>query len=112
MKKMLLITLIPVFTYSVFAQSGEIDFFESHIISLILAWIITIPTLIAGISSLVGILTFKAGGHRIFVYWICFTIILFSPIRYLFLQSLIGLAYPVQSFGALFSTFFWHSTYR
>jgi hypothetical protein len=106
MKKMLLITLIPVFTYSVFAQSGEIDFFESHIISLILAWIITIPTLIAGISYLVGILTFKAGGHRIFVYWICFTIILFSPIRYLFLQSLIGLAYPVQSFGALFSTFF------
>ena len=106
MKKMLLITLIPVFTYSVFAQSGEIDFFESHIISLILAWIITIPTLIAGISYLVGILTFKAGGHRIFVYWICFTIIFFSPIRYLFLQSLIGLAYPVQSFGALFSTFF------
>jgi hypothetical protein len=104
MKILILLTLIPVFTYSVFAQSGEVDFFDSHTVSLILAWIVSIPTLMALINYLFGLLNINASGHRIFVYWIIFTLIIFSPIRYLFLQSFIALAYPVQSFGALFST--------
>ena len=104
MKKILLITLILIITYPVFAQSGEKDIFDSHIISLILAWISSVPIFAGVIVYLIGFLFDKDDSiPRIFIIWVGFCAIIFGPIRYIFLQIILSTAFPFQSWGAFFS---------
>ena len=81
------------------------DYFQSHTISLILTWVLSIPIIVGLIASAIGFLFEKSKGFpRSFTIWLLICLLLLSPLRYILLQLFIATAYPVQSFGALFST--------
>ena len=81
------------------------DYFESHTISLILTWVLSIPIIVGLIAAAIGFLFEKSEGTpRFFTIWLLICLLLFSPLRYILLQLFIATAYPVQSFGALLST--------
>jgi len=81
------------------------DYFQSHTISLILAWVFSIPVIIGLIAAAINFLFEKSEGvPRLLTIWLLICLLLFSPLRYILLQLFIATAYPVQSLGALFST--------
>jgi hypothetical protein len=104
MKKILLTTLTLIITYTLFAQSDEKDIFDSHIISLILAWISAVPIFVFIIHALTTSIFVKHDSiPRVFIIWVGFCAILFGPIRYIFLQIILATAFPYQSWAALIS---------
>lgn len=83
------------------------DPFASSTLSLILAWVLTIPFLLGVLGTGFSMLFEKADDQipRWFVVWIIVCIVVFSPLRYMILQVIIGTAYPVQSLSAFLSLF-------
>lgn len=81
------------------------DYFQSHSVSLILAWLFSIPIILGLISGAIKILFEKTPGiPRFFTVWLVICVLLFSPIRYILLQLFIATAYPFQSLRALLAT--------
>jgi hypothetical protein len=80
------------------------DPFHSSFLSLALAWICAIPFLVGGVSALISVVFERTGGvPKPFMLWLLGCVLVVSPFRYIVLQVLLAAAYPVQSFGALFS---------
>lgn len=80
------------------------DYFQSHIISLILTWLFSIPLIIGLIAFIIEILFEKTEGiPRPFIVWLVICQVLFSPLRYILLQFFVTIAYPFQSLHALFT---------
>jgi hypothetical protein len=82
------------------------DVFDSPLISQILTWLFSIPTICAIVFGAVGMLFEKQQGvPRIYTIWLLICLILFTPVRYILLQFLTAVAFPFQSWAGLFSTF-------
>lgn len=81
--------------------------FASGSLSLALAWIAGVPTILALVGGAIGVL-FEHGDETVprwFVFWIMLSVLVFSPFRYMALQLLIGASYVVQSGRAFLTTF-------
>jgi hypothetical protein len=83
------------------------DPFASTAFSLILAWILTVPILIGLLCYLANVIFAGGSGavERLFTIWFAFSILVFSPLRYILLQIVTATAYSVQSIGAFVSCF-------
>jgi len=87
------------------------DHFQSHTLSLVLAWIVFVPGLIG--AALKGLnLVFNeifneenTGVSRWFTLWFVACFVVLSPLRYILLQLTIAMAFPFQSVRAFLSTF-------
>lgn len=81
------------------------DFFASHMISLVLSWVSCVFILIALLGALVLTLLDKAEGiPRVVTIWLTVCVIVLSPLRYTILQSAMMTAYPYQSVSAFLAT--------
>ena len=81
------------------------DYFQSHTFSIVLTWLFSIPLIIALIGLAINMIFEKVEGvSRFFIAWLVICIILFSPLRYLFLQIFMAIAYPLQGLRAFLST--------
>jgi hypothetical protein len=81
------------------------DYFQSHIISLILTWLFSIPLIIGLVAFIIEILFKKTEGiPRFFMVWLIICMLLFGPLRYILLQIFIAIAYPFQNLHALLTT--------
>jgi len=82
------------------------DNFQSHIISLILSWVFSVPIIIGLVGYLVSLLLEKeVGVPRLLLIWLGLCIIVLSPFRYMVLQVLMATVYPFQSLHAFFTLF-------
>lgn len=83
------------------------DPFASGWLSILLAWIATVPIIIGALAGGFGLLFARVDKAipRWFVFWMAVCIIVLSPLRYMVLQVIVGSAYPVQSVRAMLSTF-------
>ena len=82
------------------------DYFQSHTFSIVLTWLFSIPLILGLIGVVISYLFEKVEGiSHFFMVWLLICILLFSPLRYLFLQIFMAIAYPLQSFRAFFTTF-------
>lgn len=82
------------------------DQFASPIISQILTWIISIPLIFGMLGVAVSMLFEKVEGvPRFFTIWLLICILLFSPFRYIMLQLLVGIAFPLQSINGFLLSF-------
>ena len=83
------------------------DPFASGWLSLMLAWMAAVPIIVSALYGGFGMLFTRVDKAipRWFVVWMAVCIIVLSPLRYVVLQWIVASAYPVQSVGALFSTF-------
>jgi hypothetical protein len=82
------------------------DPFASSIISVVLAWVFSIPLIVGLIVYLVDML-FKKQEElpRGFTIWLLICMVFLSPARYIILQVLMAIAFPFQSLSAFLSTF-------
>jgi hypothetical protein len=82
------------------------DAFESHSISLILAWLFSIPLLFFVVTSFFAPLFTKLEDiPKLLAFWFVLCLFVLGPTRYIILQLAVALAYPVQSFSAVLTTF-------
>lgn len=83
------------------------DPYASGTISLVLAWMFSIPVILSLVGGGVGILFEKTNDDvpRWFLVWLVLCVLVLSPFRYIVLLMVIGTAYPVQSLGAAISVF-------
>jgi len=80
------------------------DYFQSYTVSIILTWLFSIPLIISLISLAIFLIFERVEGvSRLFIAWLVICIILFSPLRYLFLQIFVAIAYPLQGLRAFLS---------
>ena len=82
------------------------DPFQSHLISSILTWLFSIPSIIGLLAVAIAMLFEKVEGvPRIFLIWLILCNLLFSPLRYIILQLFTAIAFPLQSIPGLLSAF-------
>lgn len=83
------------------------DAFPSSSLSLILAWVCSIPLILTAVTGGVGLFFERVDRSipRWFVIWLFLCILALSPLRYILLQGIMASAYPVQSVRAFISTF-------
>jgi hypothetical protein len=79
--------------------------FASATFSVVLSWIFAAPAILSIAGACVMMLFEKADDDfpRWFVFWMLLCILVFSPLRYFFLQLLIATSYPFQSIRAFLS---------
>ena len=81
------------------------DFFASHIVSLVLSWVFCSSIFIGLIGYLSETFFEKAEGiPRVVTIWLSLCLIVLSPLRYILLQQMLCEAYVVQSISAFLST--------
>ena len=82
------------------------DVFASAVTSTILAWVCSIPVVVAAIGASVGLLFDRVHTAipRWFAVWMAICMLMFSPFRYILLQAVIAAAYPFQSIHACITT--------
>jgi hypothetical protein len=87
-------------------------FFDSSLLSTILSWLFAIPTIAYFLLAWIPLLTEKNKDYppRLYLTWLVICVFIFSPFRYIIFQVVTATSYPVQSFGAFFSTL-WLSLY-
>ena len=79
--------------------------FESSFISLTLAWVFAIPTLL-GVIAMGGSIFIKHEGFPwVLSLWIGICVIILSPARYILFLLISASSFPFQSFGAFIDTF-------
>jgi hypothetical protein len=83
------------------------DPFASSTVSLISAWVLTVPFLLGALGTGITMLFEKLDDQipRWFVFWIMLCVFILSPLRYMILQVIMATAYPVQSLSAFLSVF-------
>lgn len=81
------------------------DFFASHMVSLILSWVFC-SFIFIGLMGYLGETFFEKVEDipRVVTIWLSLCLIVLSPLRYILLQLTIGTAYPFQSISAFVST--------
>ena len=90
----------------------QTDYFESSTISIILAWIFSIPVFICLVIWAAQMLFKKLEDLlRVFNIWLFICIIFLSPFRYLILQILLATCFAVQSLRAFPPLSFSHFTF-
>lgn len=80
------------------------DPFESHIVSLILAWILSLPFIVCPIGAAVGVPFMVMREQEVpgrlawpFAVWMTVCFLVLSPLRYLALQGVLACAFAVQT---------------
>lgn len=88
------------------------SFFDSSLLSTILSWFFAIPTIAYFLLAWIPLLTEENKDYpsRLYLTWLVICVFIFSPFRYMLFQVVTATSYPVQSFGAFFSTL-WLSLY-
>ncbi len=83
------------------------DSFASGSLSMILAWILCVPVILAAVAGGLQMLFDRVDESipRWFVVWMALCVLVLSPFRYMILQLVVASAYSVQSGRALFSLF-------
>lgn len=76
------------------------DYFASNSVSLFLSWIVSIPLFITLIVYGFQSIFTKTDFPKVLIVWLVICLLLFSPLRYIFLQIIVSLSYPVQSLRA------------
>lgn len=81
------------------------DPFASGTASLVLAWLFTVPVILSLVFGGISMLFERTDDEvpRWFLVWMTLCLLILSPFRYVLLLTIIGTAFPVQSFGALVS---------
>lgn len=83
----------------------QADHFQSDFISLALSWFFAIPLLIGSVGLILTVFSKHDGLPWLFSVWLGLCVLVFSPARYLMFLFVLASSYPVQSFGALLSSF-------
>jgi len=88
------------------------SFFDSGLLSIILSWFFAMQTIAYFLLALIPFLAEKNKDYpsRLYLTWLVICVFIFSPFRYIVFQVVVATSYPVQSFGAFFSTL-WLSLY-
>jgi hypothetical protein len=81
------------------------DYFASNTVSLVLAWLFSIPALVGIVAYIVSVFEKHEGVPWMFSAWVGLCFLVFSPIRYMFFLLVTATSYPFQSVFAFFSTF-------
>lgn len=81
--------------------------FESSTISTILAWLFVLPVLLYLVIAPLGLIFDNelSIGRRILYSWLLLCLLILSPLRYGIFQIALTVTFPVQSWGAFFSSF-------
>ncbi len=82
------------------------DYFASKVVSLVLAWVLCIPALFAIVGFIFSFFRKQDDVPWLFSAWVGFCFLWLSPIRYMLFQLVAAISYPVQSWFAFLSTFY------
>lgn len=86
-------------------MESNADAFASGTLSLVMSWICVVPLLISFTTATYSLLTEKAADlPKWFILWVFACLVFASPLRYIVLQLIVALSFPVQSWRALFSS--------
>jgi hypothetical protein len=81
------------------------DYFASNTVSLILAWLFSVPALFGIAAYIFSVFGKHEDVPWMFSAWVGFCFLVLSPIRYIFLLLVAATSYPFQSVFAFFSVF-------